>query len=46
MDFMVGLIESYGYNAIWLVVNRLSKIQRLVPYQDDTDGKKMGESFI
>jgi hypothetical protein len=46
MDFMLGLLESDGYNTIWVVVGRLSKMKHLVPCQDDTDGKKLGEMFI
>ena len=46
MDFVVGLLESEGYNAIWVVVDRLSKMKHLVPCWDDTDGKKLGEMFI
>ena len=46
MDFVVGLPESEGYNAIWVVVDRLSKMKHLVPCRDDTDGKKLGEMFI
>jgi hypothetical protein len=46
MDFIVGLPESEGYNAIWMEVDRLSKIRHLVPCQDDTDGRKLGQMFI
>jgi transposase InsO family protein len=46
MDFVVGLPESKGYNAIWVVVDRLSKMRHLVPCRNDTDGRKSGEMFI
>jgi hypothetical protein len=46
MDFVVELPDSDGYNAIWVVVNRVSKMKHLVPSRDDTDGKKLGEMFI
>jgi transposase InsO family protein len=46
MDFVVGLPESDGYNAVWVVVDRLSNMKHLVPCRDNTDGKKLGEMFI
>jgi len=46
MDFIVELLESKGYNTIWVVVDRLSKMRHLVPCQDDTDGRKLGQMFI
>jgi hypothetical protein len=42
----VGLPESDGYNAIWVVVDRFSKMKRLVPCWDDADRKKVGEMSI
>ena len=35
MDFVVGPPESEGYNAVWVVVDRLSKMKHLVPCRDD-----------
>jgi hypothetical protein len=46
MDLVVGRPESEGYNAIWVVVDRLLKMKHLVRFQDYTDGKKLGEVFI
>ena len=45
-DFMVGLPESDCFNAIWVVVDRLSKMQHLVPCMDKVDGSKLGEMFV
>jgi hypothetical protein len=46
MDFIVGLPESEGFHAIWVVVDRLIKMRHLVPCTDTVDGKKLGEIFI
>ena len=31
MDFVIGLLESEGYNAIIMVINRLIKIKHFIP---------------
>jgi hypothetical protein len=46
MDFMVGLPESEGYNAILVVVDRLTIIQHLVLCTDQVHSKKLGEMYI
>ena len=46
MDFVVGLPESEVFNAIWVVVDRLTKMRHLVPCTDKVDGRKLGEMFI
>ena len=46
MDFVVGLLESDGFNAIGVVVNQLTKMQHLVPCMDKVDGSKLGEMFV
>jgi hypothetical protein len=43
MDFIVGLPESEGFNAVWVMVDCLTKMQHLVPCTVKVDGKKMGE---
>jgi transposase InsO family protein len=40
MDFVVGLLESEGSNAIWVVV------RHLVPCTDTVDGKRLGEMYV
>ena len=46
IDFVVGLPESEGFNAIWVVVDRLTKMRHLVVCMDKVDGGKLGEMFI
>jgi hypothetical protein len=46
MDFMVGLPESEGFNAVWVVIDCLTKMQHLVPCTDQVDAKKLGEMYI
>ena len=43
---MVGLLESEGFNAIWVVVDQLMKIRHLAPCTDKVDGSKLGEMFV
>jgi hypothetical protein len=46
MDFVVRLPESEGFNAIWGVVERLTKMRHLVPCTDTVDGKRLGEMYV
>jgi hypothetical protein len=46
MDFVVGLPESEGFNAIWVEVDRQTKICHLVPCTDTVHGKKLGEMYV
>jgi hypothetical protein len=46
MDFIFGLRESAGFNAVWVVVDRLMKMQHLVPCTDKLERKKLGETYI
>jgi hypothetical protein len=45
-DFIVGLPDSNGYNAIWVIVDRLTKMAHFVPCRDDYDSKKFAELFV
>lgn len=38
MDFITGLPDSLGYNAIWAIVDRLTKERHYVPCTDDDHG--------
>jgi hypothetical protein len=46
MDFVIGLPESEGFNTIWVVVDRLTKMRYLVPCTDTLDGKRLGAIYI
>jgi hypothetical protein len=46
MDFVVGLPESEGFNAIWVVVDHLTKMRHLVRCTETVDGKRLGEMYI
>jgi len=34
MDFVIGLLEDSGFNAILMVVDRLTKMRHLIPCRD------------
>jgi hypothetical protein len=46
MDFITGLPWSDGYNAIWVVVDRLTKEQHLILCRTDIDAKELANLFI
>jgi hypothetical protein len=46
MDIVVGLPASKAFNAIWVAVNHLAKMQHLVPCTDTMDSKKLGEMYV
>ena len=46
MDFVFGLPKSRGFDAIWVVVDRLSKQQHLVPCMTTIDAQGMATLFI
>ena len=46
MDFVTGLPESQGFDAIWVVVDRLTKMRHLVPCNTTIDSEGLAELFI
>jgi hypothetical protein len=46
MDFIMGLPECEGYNAIWVVVDRLSKMRHFVPCHTTIDARGLAEMFL
>ena len=46
MDFFVGLPWSVGSDAIWVVVDRLTKQRHLVPCHSNVDTKDLADLFL
>ena len=46
MDFVVGLPESKGYNAIWVVVDRLTKRRHMVPCKSTCSSEDLADLFL
>jgi hypothetical protein len=46
MDFVTGLPWSNNCDAIWVVVDRLTKEQHLIPCDMDVDAKELANLFI
>jgi transposase InsO family protein len=46
MDFVTGLPECEGYDAIWVVVDRLSKMRHCVPCRTTVDARRLAEMFL
>jgi hypothetical protein len=46
MDFVTGLPSSEGCDAIWVVVDRLTKQRHLIPCRTDVDAKDLADMFI
>ena len=45
MDFMVCLPESKGYDAIWVVVDRLTKLRHVVPCKSACTSEDLADWF-
>jgi hypothetical protein len=43
---MTGLPEVDGYDAIWVVVDRLSKMRHFVPCKTNIDAAGLADLFI
>lgn len=46
MDFIVSLPESSGFNCIWVVVDRLTKMCHFIPCQDTITAKELAQLFM
>ncbi|WVZ80425.1 hypothetical protein U9M48_027898 [Paspalum notatum var. saurae] len=47
MDFMVGLPRTQkGYNSIWVVVDRLTKVAHFIPVNTTYSGARLAELYI
>jgi len=46
MDFIVGLPESQGYNAILTVVDRLTGMRHLIPCTDTTGSEDLAWLYL
>jgi hypothetical protein len=46
MDFMTGLPISDGHNAIWVVIDRLTKMRHFVPCSTTVDAKELANLFV
>jgi transposase InsO family protein len=46
MDFEVGLLECEGFDGIWEVVDRLSKIRHFIPYHTTIDALGSARLFL
>ena len=46
MDFVVGQLQSQGYDAIWMVVDRLTKLCHLVPCNSTCSSEDLANLFL
>ena len=46
MDFVTGLPESGTYDAVWVVVDRLTKVRHFVPCNSTVDAKQLADLFL
>jgi hypothetical protein len=47
MDFIVGLPHtSDGYNSIWVIMDRLTKVAHFIPVRTTYMGAKLGELYM
>lgn len=46
MDFVVGLPTSEGFDAILVVVDRLSKMRHLIPCTSETDARLVAKLYL
>jgi hypothetical protein len=47
MDFIVGLPKTQsGYDSIWVIVDRMSKVVHFIPVKTTYKGSKLAELYI
>jgi hypothetical protein len=47
MDFIVGLPRtSAGYDSIWVIVDRLTKVAHFIPVKTTYSGAKLAELYM
>jgi hypothetical protein len=46
MDFVTGLPECEEYDAIWVVVDRLSRMRHFIPCRTTVDARGLAEMFM
>jgi hypothetical protein len=46
MDFVTGLPSSKGYDAIWVVVDRLTKMRHFAPCSTMIDAEGLADLFL
>jgi hypothetical protein len=47
MDFIFGLpTMQYGYDSIWVIVDRFSKVAHFIPVKTMYKGAKLAELYI
>jgi hypothetical protein len=47
MDFIVGLPRaSTGYDSIWVIVDRLSKVAHFIPVKTTYSGARLAELYM
>jgi len=46
MDFITGLPWSDGFNAVWVVVDRLSKMRHFIPCRDTCTAVELADLFV
>jgi transposase InsO family protein/predicted aspartyl protease len=46
MDFVTGLPWSSGFDAIWVVVDRLTKMRHFIPCRTTTSAQDLADMFI